>query len=31
MMQTIHKVVHEDIKPADAYELYETLKKRELS
>jgi putative autoinducer-2 (AI-2) aldolase len=26
MMQTIHKVVHEDTKPADAYEMYETLK-----
>jgi len=27
MMQVIGKVVHEDMKPADAYELYETLKK----
>ena len=26
MMQVIGKVVHEDMKPADAYELYETLK-----
>jgi len=29
MMQTIHKVVHEDMKPAEAYELYETLKNEE--
>ena len=27
MMQAVHKVVHEDMKPAEAYELYETLKK----
>jgi putative autoinducer-2 (AI-2) aldolase len=26
MMQVVHKVVHEDMKPAEAYELYETLK-----
>ena len=26
MMQVIHKVVHEDMKPAEALELYETLK-----
>jgi len=26
MMQAIHKIVHNDMKPADAYELYETLK-----
>jgi putative autoinducer-2 (AI-2) aldolase len=29
MMQTIHKVVHENMKPADAYKLYETLKNKE--
>jgi putative autoinducer-2 (AI-2) aldolase len=29
MMQAVHKVVHEDMKPADAYELYETLKNEE--
>ncbi len=29
MMQTIHKVVHENMKPADAYKLYETLKNQE--
>ncbi len=29
MMQAIHKVVHEDMKPAEAYELYETLKNQE--
>ena len=26
MMQAIHKIVHEDAKPAEAYELYETIK-----
>jgi len=26
MMQAIHKIVHNDMKPAEAYELYETLK-----
>ncbi len=26
MMQAVHKVVHENLKPAEAYELYETLK-----
>jgi len=26
MMQAIYKIVHEDMKPAEAYELYETLK-----
>ena len=29
MMQAVHKVVHEDVKPAEAYELYETLKNQE--
>ena len=29
MMQTVHKVVHENLKPADALEMYETLKNRE--
>ena len=29
MMQAVHKVVHEDMKPAEAYELYETLKNEE--
>jgi putative autoinducer-2 (AI-2) aldolase len=29
MMQAVHKVVHEDFKPAEAYELYETLKNKE--
>ncbi|MHC4459844.1 MAG: 3-hydroxy-5-phosphonooxypentane-2,4-dione thiolase [Planctomycetota bacterium] len=28
MMQVIHKVVHKNMKPAEAYELYETLKKK---
>ena len=28
MMQVIHKVVHENMKPAEAYELYETLKNK---
>jgi putative autoinducer-2 (AI-2) aldolase len=26
MMQSVHKVVHENLKPAEAYELYQTLK-----
>jgi len=29
MMQTVHKVVHENLKPADALEMYETLKNEE--
>jgi putative autoinducer-2 (AI-2) aldolase len=29
MMQAIHRIVHEDMKPAEAYELYETLKNEE--
>ena len=29
MMQAVHKVVHEDMKPAEAYELYETLKNKQ--
>jgi len=29
MMQVIQKLVHEDMKPAEAYELYETLKNQE--
>jgi putative autoinducer-2 (AI-2) aldolase len=29
MMQTVHKVVHENLKPADALEMYETLKNQE--
>jgi putative autoinducer-2 (AI-2) aldolase len=29
MMQTVHKVVHENMKPADAYDLYNTLKTQE--
>ena len=29
MMQVIHKLVHEDMKPAEAYDLYETLKNQE--
>jgi len=29
MMQVIHKVVHEDMKPAEALDLYETLKNEE--
>jgi len=28
MMQAIHKIVHNNIKPAEAYELYETLKNK---
>ncbi len=30
MMQVIGKVVHEDMKPADAYDLYETLKNQKV-
>jgi len=30
MMQAVHKVVHENLKPAEAYELYQTLKKEEM-
>jgi len=29
MMQTVHKVVHENLKPADALDMYETLKNEE--
>jgi len=29
MMQAVHKVVHENAKPAEAYELYQTLKRQE--
>ncbi len=29
MMQVVHKVVHENMKPTDAYDLYNTLKKKE--
>ena len=29
MMQTVHKVVHENLKPDEAYELYQTLKNEE--
>ena len=29
MMKTIHKVVHENLKPAEALEMYETLKKQD--
>jgi putative autoinducer-2 (AI-2) aldolase len=29
MMQAVHKVVHENLKPADALEMYETLKNQE--
>ena len=29
MMQAIHKIVHNDMKPAEAYELYETLKNKQ--
>ncbi|MCJ7776977.1 MAG: 3-hydroxy-5-phosphonooxypentane-2,4-dione thiolase [Sedimentisphaerales bacterium] len=29
IMQAVHKVVHEDLKPAEAYQLYETLKNEE--
>ena len=31
MMQAIHKIVHENIKPKEAYELYKTLKKEEIN
>jgi putative autoinducer-2 (AI-2) aldolase len=31
MMQAIHKIVHEDLKPNEAYEMYKTLKKGEVS
>jgi len=31
MMQAIYKIVHEEMKPAEAYELYQTLKKGEVS
>jgi putative autoinducer-2 (AI-2) aldolase len=31
MMQAIHKIVHEDAKPKEAYELYETLKNKQVS
>jgi putative autoinducer-2 (AI-2) aldolase len=29
MMQAVHKVVHQNLKPAEALELYETLKNEE--
>ena len=29
MMQAVHKIVHNNIKPAEAYELYQSLKKQE--
>jgi putative autoinducer-2 (AI-2) aldolase len=29
MMQAVHKVVHENMKPDDAYKLYETIKNEE--
>ena len=29
MMKTVHKVVHENLKPADALEMYETLKNQD--
>jgi len=29
MMQAVHKVVHEDMKPADAYEFFQTTKRKE--
>jgi len=29
IMQAVHKVVHENLKPAEALELYETLKSEE--
>jgi putative autoinducer-2 (AI-2) aldolase len=29
MMQTVHKVVHENLKPAEALEMYETLKNQD--
>ena len=28
MMQAVHKIVHEDLKPKDAFDLYQTLKKK---
>jgi putative autoinducer-2 (AI-2) aldolase len=31
MMQAIYKIVHEDAKPKEAYELYETLKNKQVS
>jgi putative autoinducer-2 (AI-2) aldolase len=31
MMQAVHKIVHENIKPKEAYELYETLKNKQVS
>jgi putative autoinducer-2 (AI-2) aldolase len=31
MMQAIYKIVHEDAKPNEAYELYETLKNKQVS
>ncbi len=31
MMQAIYKIVHEDAKPDEAYELYQTLKKEEIN
>ncbi|NQU76976.1 MAG: 3-hydroxy-5-phosphonooxypentane-2,4-dione thiolase [Planctomycetes bacterium] len=31
MMKAVRKVVHEDMKPADAYELYQDLKKEEIT
>ncbi|MBW8001252.1 MAG: 3-hydroxy-5-phosphonooxypentane-2,4-dione thiolase [Planctomycetes bacterium] len=29
MMQAVHKIVHNDVKPAEAYELYQSLKEQE--
>jgi hypothetical protein len=29
MMQAVHKVVHENMKPAEAHKLYETIKNEE--
>jgi len=29
MMQAVHKVVHDNLKPAEALEMYETLKNEE--
>jgi putative autoinducer-2 (AI-2) aldolase len=31
MMRTVHKVVHENMEPQEAFELYETLKNEELA
>jgi putative autoinducer-2 (AI-2) aldolase len=31
MMQAVHKIVHENIKPKEAYELYKTLKNEQVS